>query len=455
MARRSFDRRTFVALLLAGCADPTPNLVPQVTPLPPTPTPQHPQPVAPPTESGSLSFDVWSRQFYERAVRAGLPADLLTREMAGLVPDPRVITLDSRQPEFAKPFGDYIKGVISDDRIAIGQRKRVELAPITADIEARYGVPGDIVLGIWAVETAFGGTMGSFDVIRSMATLAADGRRRQWAEDQLMAALRIIGQGEFPRSQLYGSWAGAMGQTQFIPTTFLSTAVDEDGDGKRDIWGSREDALASAANLLSKGGWVRGQGWAREVTVPEGFDYALTEGPRETPDWWARLGVVRADGLPWTTADQSAKCMLIAPTGAQGPKFLLLPNHFVIRKYNNATTYALGVGLLADRFAGLGPLVQAWPYETALSTADRIASQKALAALGFDPGQPDGVIGVNTRAALRAWQKSRGLTADGYLSMQMVGLLKAEIPWVAPTPPPVADPVPQAPTPGPAPQGRR
>ncbi|WP_304166424.1 lytic murein transglycosylase [Phenylobacterium aquaticum] len=436
------DRRSFLVLLLAGCADPAPNLLPAVSPLPAAPTPQSPAPVVAPTQSGDPGFDAWASAFYGRAVQAGLPSALLDRELAGLVPDPRVTSLDSRQPEFAKPFGDYIKGAVSEDRIAIGQRKRAELSALMTPIEDRYGVSADVVMGIWAMETGFGAVMGSFDVLRCMATLAAEGRRQQFAEDQLMAALKIIGSGEFPRSQLFGSWAGAMGQTQFIPTTFLSTAVDGDGDGKRDIWGSSADALASAANLLAKGGWARGQTWAHEVTVPDGFDYGLTEGPRDTPDWWAGLGVRRADGLPWITADQGAKAMLIAPSGASGPKFLLLPNHFVIRKYNNATTYALGVGLLADRFAGAGPLIQAWPYETALSLADRITAQQALAALGFDPGAADGVVGVNTRSALRAWQKTRGLTADGYLSIQMVGLLKAEVPSAGPPPQAVPAPTP-------------
>ena len=422
------DRRVFLVLLLAGCADPSANLAPTVTPAPPPPTPQPPSPTpaGPPLASGSRGFDDWARDFRGRAIKAGLPAALLDREMAGLVPDPRVETLDTRQPEFAKPFGDYIKGVVSEDRVAIAARRRPAIASTLAGIEARYGVPGDILMAIWAMETGFGAVMGDFDVIRSMATLAAEGRRQAFAEDQLMAALRIIGSGEFPRSQLRGSWAGAMGQTQFIPTSFLSTAVDGDGDGRRDVWGSSADALASAANLLAKGGWQRGQGWAREVTLPDGFDYGLTEGPREVPDWWAQRGVRRADGLPWTSADQGAKAMLIAPTGAQGPAFLLFPNHFVIRKYNNATTYALGVGLLADRFGGMGGVIRPWPYETALSIGDRIATQRALAQLGFDPGQPDGVVGVNTRGALRAWQRSRGLVADGYLSLDMVRRLKTE-----------------------------
>ena len=419
---------------MAGVADPSPDLLPALSPAPPTPTPGDPAPARAPTRSGDEAFDAWAAAFYARAIKAGLPADLLDRELAGLTPDPRVAGLDTRQPEFAKPFGDYIKGVVSEDRVAIGQRKRAELAPLMAPIERTYGVSTDVVLGIWAMETGFGAILGNFDVIRSMASLAAQGRRRSFAEDQLMAALRIIGSGEFPRSRLVGSWAGAMGQTQFIPTSFLSTAVDGDGDGRRDIWGSSADALASAANLLARGGWVRGQGWAREVIVPEGFDYSVTEGPSLKPDAWANLGVRRADGLPWTAADAQADTVLIAPTGAAGPMFLLFPNHFVIRKYNNATTYALAVGLLADRFAGGGTLVRPWPYETPLSLPDRIAAQQALIALGFEPGVPDGVVGINTRSALRAWQKSRGLVADGYLSMGMVGLLKAEVPMAGAIP---------------------
>lgn len=427
------DRRAFLMLLMAGVADPTSNMLPPLTAG--APTPESPQPPKPVVQSGDANFDVWAEAFYERAIKAGLPASLLDRELAGLTPDPRIGALDTRQPEFAKPFSDYIKGVVSEDRVAIGRRKRAELQAFLGPIERTYGVSPDVLLGVWAMETGFGTILGGFDVIRSMASLAAQGRRRDFAEDQLMAALRIIGSGEFPRSRLTGSWAGAMGQTQFIPTTFLSTAVDGDGDGKRDIWGSSADALASAANLLAKGGWVRGQGWAEEVSVPPGFDFSVTEGPTLTPTGWADLGVKRADGLPWSSADAAADAVLIAPTGAGGPLFLLFPNHFVIRKYNNATTYALAVGLLADRFAGAGPLVKPWPVEIPLSLPDRIAAQQALIALGFEPGKPDGVVGINTRSALRSWQKSRGLVADGYLSIGMVGLLKSEVPVLGPAPP--------------------
>jgi hypothetical protein len=217
-----------------------------------------------------------------------------------------------------------------------------------------------------------------------------------------------------------------MGQTQFLPSAYLSTAVDEDGDGKRDIWTSPADALASAASLLAKGGWTPGQGWAREVTIPAGFDFSLTEGPKLTPQEWAEKGVTRADGLPWSAADRAAPAQLLAPAGASGPIFLLFPNHFVIRKYNNSVAYALAVGLLADRIAGGGPLVKPWPAETPLSLADRMTAQRALTALGFNPGTSDGIVGMGTRTALRAWQKARGLTADGYLSPAMIERLKTE-----------------------------
>jgi lytic murein transglycosylase len=287
-------------------------------------------------------------------------------------------------------------------------------------------VPREILLAVWAMESAFGKIQGNFDVVRSMASLAADGRRRNWAEGELIAALKIIASGEATRAQLKGSWAGAMGQTQFLPSNYLTTAVDWDGDGRRDIWGSDSDSLASAANLLAKGGWSRGVGWAKEVILPAGFDYSLAEGPREIPASWEAKGVRRADGLPWTPADAASPAGLILPAGWAGPAFLVLPNHFAIRSYNNSTSYALGIGLLADRFAGAGPLVTPWPVETPLSLADRMAAQIALGRLGFDPGPADGVVGAGTRKALRAWQQNRRLPPDGYLSMDMVTRLKAE-----------------------------
>ena len=406
---------------LAACASqpakappprPAPAAPPPPAPVVPAPAAPPVSPVTPPTVSGDMIFDAWAAEFYGRAIKAGIPRDLLEREMAGLTPDPRVASRDSRQPEFSQPISVYIKGAVTEGPIAKGERERADV-PQLADIEQRFGVPREILIAIWARESAFGAIQGDFDVIRSMASLAAQGRRRDWAEGELIAALRIIGSGEASRAQLKGSWAGAMGQTQFIPSAYLSTAVDGDGDGRRDIWASPADALASAANLLAKGGWVRGQSWAREVTVPPDFDFAMSEGPKMTPDAWAALGVVRADGLPWGDADKAAEAQLLAPAGAAGPVFLLFPNHFVIRKYNNSVAYALAVGLLADRIAGQGPLVKPWPAEVPLSLIDRMTAQRALAALGFNPGTPDGIVGAGSSSRRCAGAAGSGLGAAG------------------------------------------
>jgi lytic murein transglycosylase len=345
--------------------------------------------------------------------------------MAGLTVNPKVVELDTRQPEFVKSTGDYVRQSVTEERIATGRRRRAEVAQFP-EIEARYGVPSEILTAIWAQESAFGSFQGDLDVLRSLASLAFDGRRREWAEAQIFAAFRMLQDGDCTRAQMRGSWAGAMGQTQLIPEAFLKVAVDGDGDGKRDIWNSAADALASAANLMAHDGWRRGETWAREVTLAPGFDYGLAEGPKHAPGEWARIGARRADGLPFGEADRDTPCQLILPAGAVGPAFLIFPNHMVIRRYNNSTAYALSVGLLADRITGMGPLSVAWPVEPPLSTDDRVGAQKALAALGFDPGGSDGVIGVNTRQALRAWQKAKGLPADAHLTQALSQRLRAE-----------------------------
>ncbi len=392
---------------------------------------------APPPDPIQSAFDAWLRDFQIRAIAAGWPADLITEQLSGLTYNPRVLALDNQQPEFSRPFGDYMRASVSEDRVMQGQRKMAEV-PQLPDIVTRFGVPGEVLVAVWSQESAFGAFQGDMDVIRSLATLAAQGRRRDWAEAQIFAALRMIRDGEATRGQMRGSWAGAMGQTQFIPEAYLATAVDGDGDGKRDIWTSAADALASAANLLAKGGWRRGEIWAREVKLDPGFDLMLAEGPRETPGEWARLGARRADGLPWNDADQSSKTLLVLPAGVAGPAFLLFPNHFVIRKYNNSTAYALAVGLLADRIAGAEPLTVAWPYGQPLSLADRIGAQTGLTALGYNAGAADGVIGVNTRVALRAWQQAKGLPPDGYLTPALSAQIQAEAAALKPAAPPAS-----------------
>ncbi len=418
------DRRLFIRLSGASMAIGLPQTVlaqaPSAGPVG-VPVPASP---ALPLTSGDPIFDAWSADFKSRAVAGGWSPELLTRELAGLTPDPRVLGLDRRQPELSRPLGDYIRGVVADDRITMGQSRRSSLSFLPS-MEERFGVPGQILIAIWGVETGFGAVMGQYDVIRSMATLAAQGRRRAWAEAQLFAALRMISTGEATRDQLRGSWAGAMGQTQFLPETYVSTGLDFDGDGRRDIWGSSADALASTANLLVKGGWKPGQPWAREVLLPPGFDLGLSEGPNQSTNVWSGLGVRPADGWGWALADQDLAASLILPSGAKGPAFLIFANHMAIRSYNNAMAYALAVGLLADRIAGAAPLVTPWPVEVPLSNADRFGAQIALAQLGFDVGEADGVIGLRTRKAFRSWQRSVGIPADGYLTLEGVQALMA------------------------------
>jgi membrane-bound lytic murein transglycosylase B len=372
-----------------------------------------------------MEFSDWRNAYIEKAVKAGLSRDLVNRELADVTPTEAVVSRDSSQPEFSKPISIYIANAISDGRVNKGRLSLASMAFLPA-MESRYGVPAEITLAVWAMESDFGRLQGDHDVVRAFASLAWDGRRRGWAEDELTAALKIIASGEAPRSRLTGSWAGAMGQTQFLPSVFLSRAIDADGDGKRDIWGSTQDAVVSTANYLSREGWRRGESWTVEVSLPSGFDYSLSETEARSPSDWMALGVTRADGQPWSSPDMASKAQLLLPTGAQGPALLAFPNHFSIRKYNNSTAYALSVGFLAQRFAGSNGLATPWPVEVPLALADRKAAQKALALAGFSPGPADGAIGSGTRSALKAWQKARNLVADGYLSPDMISKLKAE-----------------------------
>jgi lytic murein transglycosylase len=385
-----------------------------------------PAPGAPYTRSGDLAFDAWSQAFAAKALAAGIPEATLRREMADLRPDLSIVNADRGQPELVRSVGDYMSRAVSDLKIQQGRARMSELSPWLNRCEQRYGVPASILVGVWGMESAYGAIQGDNDVVRSLATLAYEGRRRAWAETQLIAALRILADGRIPRARLKGSWAGAMGQTQFIPQTYLDTAVDGDEDGRRDIWGSPADALASAANLLAKAGWRRGEGWAREVVLPRGFDYSLAEGPRYPVSGWLEMDVRAADGRPWSAADRAAEAQLILPAGAKGPAFLALPNHFVIRAYNNSTSYALAVGLLADAVASRPRLVAQWPVEAPMTLADRRGAQEALNRLGYPVGEPDGVIGTKTRAAVRAWQKATGITADGHLTLDLSRRLQAQ-----------------------------
>ena len=390
---------------------PLPQIPPQTAPANQTPAPA-PAPQASPDQSYDQSgFEGWKQGFLAR--HGGARRAAYERELAGLAPDPTVIRLDRNQPEFSKPAGAYVANAVSASRIAQA-RQRVDRVPWEAT--QRYGVPAEILVSIWAQESSFGQVQGDNDVIRSLATLAYEGRRREWAEGQLKNALDIVVDGKRARSGLKGSWAGAMGQTQFMPDNYLRLGVDQNGDGKVDIWGSDADALASAANLLAQAGWKRGQSWGYEVVLPQGFDYAEAEGPRHPWSFWAARGVALAAGGAPTEAEALEEAAILLPQGANGPAILALPNHYVIRRYNNSVSYALAIGLTADGVSGKPGLVARWPDDPPISREQRIGAQRALTQLGYDTQGVDGVIGANTRAALRRWQLANGRVADGYLT---------------------------------------
>jgi membrane-bound lytic murein transglycosylase B len=412
--------RLLLILSVAACA---PMLPPAETVLPPArPTPQ-PQPqVQPPRPAqpapqqsayyaDQAGFEGWKQGFLNRM--GGARRAAYEQQLAGLTPDPDVIRLDGNQPEFSRPAGAYVANAVSAARIAEARRK-VDVVPW--GVTQRFGVPAEILVSIWAQESSFGQVQGNSDVIRSLATLAYEGRRRDWAEGQLRDALNIVIDGRRERSGLKGSWAGAMGQTQFMPDNYLRLGIDQNQDGHVDIWGTDVDALASAANLLAQAGWKRGEAWGYEVVIPSGFDYALADGPSQPWSFWRQRGVTLARGGAMSDQEAAENATLLLPQGARGPAFIALPNHFVIRRYNNSVSYALAIGLTADGVAGKPGLVASWPTDAPMSRDQRIGAQAALTRMGYDTGGVDGVVGANTRAALKRWQVANGRIADGYLT---------------------------------------
>ncbi|MRL68267.1 lytic murein transglycosylase [Brevundimonas sp. SPF441] len=409
-------------LLLIGCVSACAPMLPEPQVSLPAPQPQPqtgatvatpaPAPQTPPLAAyDQQGFEGWKQGFLAR--KGGARRADYARELDGLTPDPTVVRLDRNQPEFSKPAGAYVQNAVTPVRIAQA-KQRIDRVPWSA--VQRFGVPSEILVGVWAQESAFGQVQGDYDVIRSLATLAYDGRRRDWAEGQLKDALDIVVDGRRERAGLKGSWAGAMGQTQFMPDNYLRLGVDQDGDGKVDIWRDDADALASAANLLAQAGWKRGQGWGYEVTLPSNFDYAEAEGPKHNWAYWAAKGVRLAQGGTPNGAEALEEATILLPQGANGPAFLALPNHYVIRRYNNSVSYALAIGLTADGIMGKPGLTKAWPNDPSMSREQRIGAQRALTQLGYDTQGVDGVIGSNTRAALRRWQIANNRIADGYLT---------------------------------------
>ncbi len=374
-------------------------------------------------------FQRWVADFWPVAQSSGISRSTYERGFRGVKLDPTVLEKARYQPEFVRPLWDYVDRAVSQKRLENGKAKLQEHRRLLDALERSYGVDRHILVAIWGMESAYGEVLNNpkivKSVVQSLATLAyADRRRARFGRQQLLAALKILQRGDVSAGGLTGSWAGAMGHTQFIPTTYNAYAVDFDGDGRRNIWASPADALASAANYLNKSGWVSGKTWGYEVVMPRRFNYQLADGAQtRTLAQWQKLGIRRAGGRNFPRPGDRAELLL--PSGAKGPAFLLLRNHFVIKRYNNATSYALAIGHLADRLRGGGAFAQAWPRsERPLSKAELRELQAQLARTGHYKGRVDGKIGPMSRAAIRAYQARAGLDADGYAGATLLDRLR-------------------------------
>lgn len=369
-------------------------------------------------------FTRWIARFRQVALRSGIAARTFDRAFRNVEYNADVVQKDRNQSEFTRQIWDYLDRAVSDTRVRNGKAALRKYRRTLDRVEAHYGVDKEIVAAIWGLESAYGSTRGDIPVIEALATLAYDGRRGPFFEQQLIAALKILQSGDVRPDRMLGSWAGAMGHTQFIPTSFLAYAVDATGDGKRDIWSDNPtDALASTAAYLARFGWQRGQPWGVEVQLPKGFDFALSGARNKRPvrDWLA-LGVRSVQGreIPAEVVGS-----ILLPAGARGAAFMIFQNFRVIERYNQADAYVIAVGHLADRISG-GPAIQAnWPREyEPLRLADIRRLQRRLTQAGFDTLGTDGIIGPNTIAAIKAYQAAVGLIPDGYPSVEILRRLR-------------------------------
>ena len=360
------------------------------------------------------------------AKSAGVTRGTFDRALQGFSIDPEVIELAKYQPEYVKPIGEYIDRAVSEKRITVGKERLAEYQALVGALENRYGVDRHIIVAIWGVESNYGVQPGDKNVIRSLATLYCTGTKAKFAKPQLISALKILQRGDINFEAMNGSWAGAMGHTQFIPTTYSAYAVDHDGDGKRDIWGNIPDALASTASYLKVSNWRAGETWGYEVKLPKGFDpKKVSKSTQRTLGEWQKMGIVRVNDEPYPRL--SDKATLFAPEGTSGPSFVLLNNFRSLLRYNVAKSYALAVGHLADRLRGSGPFVQPWPTdEHRLSQEQRMELQQHLIARGILEGEPDGIIGRGTLEAVKNYQRSNGLQVDGFPTLTLLKRLRSE-----------------------------
>jgi len=391
-------------------------------------------------------FQSCVQSLWPAAKAGGVSRETFDRAFKGATFDPEVVELATYQPEYVKPIGEYIDRAASDKRIANGKKKLVEYKPLLDQLEKKYGVDRHILVAIWGVESNYGEQPGDKNVINSLATLICSGTKSKFARGQIVSALKVLQRGDVTYENMNGSWAGAMGHTQFIPTTYTAYAVDYDGDGRRDIWGTIPDALGSTASYLRVSKWIPGQTWGYEVRVPKGVNpNKISENSSKTVGQWEKLGFVRANGQPFPRAGD--KATLFAPEGANGPAFLVLNNFRSLLRYNVAKSYALAVGHLSDRLAGHGPFIQPWPVgEDRLSLDQRKELQTLLIAHGHLEGEVDGIVGKGTGEGIKSYQRTKGMKENGIPTQTLLKTLQSE---PLPVPVPVEQPVgavPAAPT---------
>lgn len=371
-------------------------------------------------EASEAGFQRFVESIWPAARARGVSRATFDEAFRGVGPDPKIIALTKKQSEFVRPIWDYVNGAISAQRLERGRQMAAEWSKTLAAVERTYGVPRSVVLGVWGMETNFGSFTGSIYAVRALATLAYTGYRGDFFRDELLTALQILEAEHIDRGKMLGSWAGAMGHTQFMPSSYMKFAVDGNRDGVRDIWSSVPDALASTANYLRQHGWQPGLPWGFEVQLPKGFDFRnLRQGFAS----WHHLGLRRIDGKPMPRTGEAA---LFLPGGASGPAFLITDNYAVIKAYNSSDAYAMGVAHLGDRLMGGLPIQGAWPKDEPMLDKDqRQELQQRLSALGLYDGEADGKLGSKTRDAVRNFQLKRGLIPDGYADVAVLRELRA------------------------------
>jgi membrane-bound lytic murein transglycosylase B len=375
--------------------------------------------------TAAANFSACLEGLWPAAEKRGVTRATFDTYTSGLTPDLRIMDLMDTQPEFTKAFWDYLDLLVSENRIKRGREILAQYRTVFDAVEKAYGVDRHFVTAIWGIESNFGTSGGDRPVVRSTATLACVGRRQAYFRDEFLAALEILNRGDINPDRLKGSWAGAFGPTQFMPTSFKRFAVDFDGDGRRDVVDSIPDLIASTANNLKLDGWMPGQTWGYEVVLPTGFNYLMADGAKAMPvKDWEKLGVARIGGKAFPRPADRA--YLFLPAGANGPAFLMLNNFRVLMKYNPAEAYALAIGHLGDRLRGDPPLVTAWPREErVLTSAERYEMQQHLVRLGFDiGGEPNGRLNAKSRSAIRSFQVSQGLVPDGFATAEMLDRLR-------------------------------